>query len=240
MGGNNCRGKMTGFRTNLVLFLASSVICEKMEMDMEMDMPPSAPRDERSPDAELGPHALHHGPPVHHGLPLHHGPPVHHAPVHHAPVHHIPVHHAPVHHAPLHKAPLHHAPAPYAPPVPVHPKPAPYAPPPVHHAPAYKEPARPYQYEYGVADQYSGAQFAETQTQDEAGVVKGSYSVALPDGRTQIVNYHADHHGGYVAEVTYEGTAVYPPGPALHHPGPIHLAASEHAPVYAPAPKHVP
>merc|ERR1712083_1120338 len=203
--------------------------------DMDMDMGPSATRDERSPDADADGVHPHHGPPVHHRLPLHH------APVHHAPVHHAPIHHAPIHHAPL------------------------------HHAPAYKEPARPYQYEYGVADQYSGAQFAETQTQDEAGVVKGSYSVALPDGRTQIVNYHADHHGGYVAEVTYEGTAVYPdhhpapyhppapapykpapkpvykpappvypPVPALHHPGPIPLAASEHAPVYAPAPKHVP
>merc|ERR1719245_2767823 len=110
--------------------------------------------------------------------------------------------------------------------LPLHPIPPP--PPPVHHAPAYKEPARPYQYEYGVADSYSGAQFAETQTQDEAGVVKGSYSVALPDGRTQIVNYHADHHGGYVAEVTYEGTAVYPD----HHPAPYHPPA----PAYKPAP----
>merc|ERR1719245_1171430 len=113
--------------------------------------------------------------------------------------------------------------------LPLHPIPPP--PPPVHHAPAYKEPARPYQYEYGVADSYSGAQFAETQTQDEAGVVKGSYSVALPDGRTQIVNYHADHHGGYVAEVTYEGTAVYPD----HHPAPYHPPA----PAYKPAPKPV-
>merc|ERR1719483_902448 len=141
-------------------------------------------------------------------------------------------HHGPPrHHAPLHHAPLHHAPAPYAPPI--HHAPAPYAPP-VHHAPAYKEPARPYQYEYGVADQYSGAQFAETQTQDAAGVVQGSYSVALPDGRTQTVNYHADHHGGYVAEVTYEGTAVYPD----HHPAPYHAPAPHHAPApyHAPAP----
>merc|ERR1719318_1074755 len=139
-----------------------------------------------------------------------------------------------------HGPPLHHAPAPYgAPPPAPYAPPVHHAPPPVHHAPAYKEPARPYQYEYGVADQYSGAQFAETQTQDEAGVVKGSYSVALPDGRTQIVNYHADHHGGYVAEVTYEGTAVYPD----HHPAPYHAPAPPpyhaHAPpppAYKPAP----
>ena len=134
--------------------------------DMDMDLGPSATRDERSPDADADGVHPHHGPPVHHRLPLHH-----------APVHHAPVHHAPIHHAPVHHAPLHHAPAPYAPPIPK--APAPYVPPPVHHAPAYKEPARPYQYEYGVADQYSGAQFAETQAQDGNGVVKGNFTIYL-------------------------------------------------------------
>ena len=81
---------------------------------------------------------------------------------------------APVHHAPVHHAPVHHAPAPYTPPV--HHAPAPYAPP-VHHAPVHKEPPRPYQYEYGVADQYSGAQFNEVQSQDAAGVVVGMYNM---------------------------------------------------------------
>ena len=38
-------------------------------------------------------------------------------------------------------------------------------------------------------------------------------SVLLPDGRVQHVKYQADHHSGYVADVTYEGTAHYPP----HH-----------------------
>ena len=71
-------------------------------------------------------------------------------------------------------APVHHAPATYAPPV--HHAPAPYAPP-VHHAPVHKEPPRPYQYEYGVADQYSGAQFNEVQSQDAAGVVVGMYNM---------------------------------------------------------------
>merc|ERR1719234_1785884 len=147
------------------------------------------------------------------------------------------LHHAPLHHArPIHHAPIHHAPAPYAPPV--------------HHAPVKAEP-RPYQYQYGVADSYSGSQFQETQAQDAAGVVTGSYSVALPDGRVQTVRYTADHYGGYVAEVSYEGTAVYPDAPAPYHapappvyrPGGHHKSASEDVPVVVPAPvaaKHVP
>merc|ERR1712107_232412 len=158
--------------------------------------------------------------------------------VHHAPVHHAPVHHAPVHHAPVHHAPLVHAPAPYAPPKPV----------PVHHAPSYNEPARPYQFEYGVSDQYSGSQFQQAEAQDNSGVVVGSYSVALPDGRLQVVKYTADPYAGYVAEVSYEGQAVYPdlphraPAPVYHpppKPGYGHLAASDPEPVYVPAPEDV-
>ena len=90
---------------------------------------------------------------------------------------------------------------------------------PVYHAPAphYKEVPHPYSYEYGVQDAYHGTNFNAGERADGAGNVEGSYSVVLPDGRTQHVKYHADHHTGYVAEVTYEGVAapyVPPPKPA--------------------------
>merc|ERR1719420_1290394 len=149
-------------------------------------------------------HAPHHGAVVHHAAPLfHHAAPlVHHA----APL----VHHAAplIHHAPV----VHHA-------APVIAHPAPY-----HPAPAYVEKGEPapYAYEYGVADDYSKAQFNAAETADPSGNVAGSYSVALPDGRTQHVKYTADHVNGYVAEVTYEGVPVYPeekpyaPAPAYH------------------------
>merc|ERR1712002_316791 len=113
--------------------------------------------------------------------------------------------HAAVGHA-VHTAPLalKHAPAYHAAPV-VH-KAAPY------HAaaPAYKEEPAPYAFEYGVADDYSKAAFNAAETADGTGAVSGSYSVALPDGRTQHVKYTADHYNGYVADVSYEGVPVYP------------------------------
>merc|ERR1711884_639801 len=107
----------------------------------------------------------------------------------------------------------------------VHP-PVPPPAPVVHAAPAYhpvvKEAPEPYTYTYGVADDYSKANFNAAETADANGVVSGSYSVALPDGRIQHVKYTADHVNGYVAEVTYEGVPVYPeekpyaPAPAYH------------------------
>merc|ERR1712173_434832 len=62
---------------------------------------------------------------------------------------------------------------------------------------------------YAVADDYSGAAFNQAESNDGTGVVEGSYSVNLPDGRTQHVNYHANDYDGYVADVTYDGVAAY-------------------------------
>merc|ERR1712168_723137 len=94
-------------------------------------------------------------------------------------------------------------------------------------APIEKLPPQPYAYEYGVADDYSKANFKKTETQDANGVVAGSFTIALPDGRIQTTKYTADHVQGFVAEVTYEGTPVYPPEPAggYGHPAPAYKPA---------------
>merc|ERR1711973_512998 len=121
----------------------------------------------------------------------------HHAPVVHAAhaVHAAPVvaHavHAPVAHA-VHAAPVvAHA---------------------VHAAPVetYADEVSPYTYTYAVADDYSKSNFNAEEQSDGASNVAGSYSVALPDGRIQHVKYSSNGYDGYVADVTYEGTAVYP------------------------------
>merc|ERR1711913_192399 len=82
----------------------------------------------------------------------------------------------------------------------------------VAHAVGYNDLAEvsPYSYQYGVADELSGAAFQQTETDDGTGLRDGVYSVNLPDGRIQHVNYHADDANGYVAQVTYDGTAAYP------------------------------
>merc|ERR1712083_560874 len=100
---------------------------------------------------------------AYHAAPLVHAG--HAAPAYHAPV----VHHAPAYHAPVvHAAPAYHA------------------------EPAYPDEPSPYTYTYAVADDYSNAAFNAAETGDGAGNAAGSYSVALPDGRTQHVNYHAN------------------------------------------------
>merc|ERR1712071_410630 len=91
-----------------------------------------------------------------------------------------------------------------------------------------KLPPQPYAYEYGVADDYSKANFRKSETQDAGGNVAGSFTIALPDGRIQTTTYTADHTNGFVAEVTYSGEAVYPPEPAAGY--------GHAAPAYKPAP----
>ncbi|XP_071535308.1 larval cuticle protein A2B-like [Panulirus ornatus] len=93
---------------------------------------------------------------------------------------------------------------------------APHAP-----SPSYKEDPKPYAFDYGVKDDYSGANFGHNENSDGQ-AVKGSYKVALPDGRTQIVNYVADHYNGFQAEVSYEGQAVYPDTKPTYQAAPVY------------------
>merc|ERR1712029_247389 len=154
--------------------------------------------------------------PLHSIAPVHHGvhaPVVAHAPLAHA-VHAAPVvaHAAPAYHAPVVAAPAYHAPA-----------------------PAYKAET------YADADDYSKAAFNAEETSDGASNVQGSYRVALPDGRIQTVTYTSNGYDGYVADVTYEGTASYPEAapvvahvaPVVAHAAPVVAHAVHAAPVVA-------
>merc|ERR1712079_588910 len=109
----------------------------------------------------------------------------------------------------------------------------------VHHAPApaykaevYPDEVSPYTYTYAVADDYSKSNFNAEEQSDGASNVAGSYSVALPDGRIQHVKYSSNGYDGYVADVTYEGTAVYPEAK------PYAPAPAYGKPAYAPAPAY--
>ncbi|XP_057369025.1 pro-resilin-like [Daphnia carinata] len=74
--------------------------------------------------------------------------------------------------------------------------------------PSYDDAPMPYSFDWNVKDDESKNDYGHKETSDGK-VVTGSYRVALPDGRTQIVTYKADENG-YVAEVKYEGEAQYP------------------------------
>merc|ERR1712157_277313 len=115
---------------------------------------------------------------------------------------------------------------------------------PAYHAPVYKaevyaDEVLPYTYTYAVADDYSKASISAYETSDGASNVQGSYSVALPDGRIQRVAYTSNGYDGYVADVAYEGTAVYPEaapaykvGGSSYKPAPVVYKAAP-VPVYS-------
>merc|ERR1711970_1228954 len=96
---------------------------------------------------------------------------------------------------------------------------SPYAPP-KHET--YDAAPEAFAYQYGVADDYTNTNFKKEENQDAYGNVAGSFTIALPDGRIRTTTYTADHENGFIAEVTYEGTPVYPPEPAggYGHPAP--------------------
>ena len=62
-----------------------------------------------------------------------------------------------------------------------------------------------YGFQYGVANDYSGLNYAHNEVRD-GHATNGGYSVLLPDGRTQTVTYSVgDAYSGFVADVTYTG-----------------------------------
>merc|ERR1712179_527126 len=79
-----------------------------------------------------------------------------------------------------------------------------------HAVPVFPDEISPYTFQYAVADDYSGSRFDAQESDDGTAARQGHYSVNLPDGRIQHVNYHANDIDGYVAEVTYDGTAAFP------------------------------
>ena len=86
-----------------------------------------------------------------------------------------------------------------------------------------------------MSDSYSN-NFGHSESRDGYRT-SGSYRVALPDSRTQIVTYTADENG-LVADVKYEGEAVFPAETpkAAYAPAPAPAYAPAPAPVYRPAP----
>ncbi|XP_045101356.1 cuticle protein 7-like isoform X2 [Portunus trituberculatus] len=101
---------------------------------------------------------------------------------------------------------------------------------------SYKDPGMPYNFAYGVKDDYAGTDFGQQENSD-GNTVKGSYTVQLPDGRKQTVNYAADHYNGFVADVQYYGEAQYPHdyAPAVTFPP---QGYGHSAPVYQPQPTY--
>lgn len=98
---------------------------------------------------------------------------------------------------------------------------------------------QPYSFGYDVQDKESYTDFDHSEKADGK-VTSGSYRVALPDGRTQIVSYKADENG-YTADVKFEGEAQYPEYKeagykAAAYPAPAYKAPAYPAPAYkAPA-----
>merc|ERR1711872_707945 len=110
--------------------------------------------------------------------------------------------------------------------------PAPYAP-----QETYPDLPPVYNYQYGVNDpEYSGAVFSQSENRKDYDTA-GEYRVNLPDGRVQIVTYTAGPEG-YVADVKYEGEAVYAEAAPYKPTPPAYKAAP--APVVKVAPAPVP
>jgi len=93
-----------------------------------------------------------------------------------------------------------------------------------------------YEFNYGVKDYYTGQDFKHTENRQ--GVkTSGSYTVALPDGRLQIVTYVADENG-FVADIKYEGEVQHTDksyaSTNSYQPSPIHYKSRSSYPEPSP------
>ncbi|KAK8392583.1 hypothetical protein O3P69_014767 [Scylla paramamosain] len=107
---------------------------------------------------------------------------------------------------------------------------------PLPHGPYHAKHPAQYEFSYQVQGGDGGSPFGHTESR--AGPeTRGSYTVPLPDGRIQRVTYYVSGDSGYMADVTYEGQAVYPQyKPAAYRTHPTH-----HGPAPAnPAPPRQP
>ena len=107
---------------------------------------------------------------------------------------------------------------------------------PVYKSKVYADEVLPYTYKYAVADDYSKVSFSADESSDGASNVQGSYSVALPDGRIQRVVYTSNEYDGYVADVTYEGTAQYPETVRAYKPVSVAVAVVPSPEIYKATP----
>ena len=85
----------------------------------------------------------------------------------------------------------------------------------------------PYDFAYQVQDDPTYNNHGRQESSDGK-IVTGSYRVALPDGRTQIVTYKADEYG-YQSDIKYEGEAHYP---EYHEPAYPKAKPAYHEPAY--------
>ena len=93
------------------------------------------------------------------------------------------------------------------------------------------DPPQGYAYQYAVKDSSSGTSFDKIE-QNDGYSTSGQYRVLLPDGRTQIVNYHTDDTSGYTAEVFYQGnithgSATKPVIKTIHRTASLHPVADK-------------
>ncbi|CAG9838993.1 unnamed protein product [Diabrotica balteata] len=80
-----------------------------------------------------------------------------------------------------------------------------------------------YEFNYGVQDGHTGDHKTQHEVRD-GDLVKGSYTVAEPDGTLRTVHYTADDHNGFNAVVEKSGHPV--------HPAPVHGKVLVAAPAY--------